>query len=265
MSAIAALRLKHKREHFTMIEGSNADKEFIEGVILQMIKDGIIINKKSLNEYDSFYRKLSTDNDNINPSQQPSATNAPSCFLSDTFTPPQDNIKIPAIDKIRNVQQNEDPKLEVQFSALKNYAVCEISALVQKIEQIPERVNTTLNKLKQNDNRNTDMLENNISFLQQELRSKNELIKSIMDTQTIVLETISKQNQFKRPDKNLSNVLQHHHKNYIEKVHHTSQHEKRNIQEQHFNLEQKPQSPSKNTTKQHSKNNRQPEKTHNKT
>ena len=53
-----------------------------------------------------------------------------------------------------------------------------------------------------------------------------------MDTQTMVLETISKQNQFKRPDENLSDVLQDHHNNYIKKVHHTSQHEQRNIQEQ---------------------------------
>ena len=109
------------------------------------------------------------------------------------------------------------------------------------------------------------MLENNISFLQQKLRSKDELIKSLMDAQTMVLETISKQNQFKRPDKNLSNVLMHHHNNYIEKVHHTSQHEQRSIQEQHFNLEQKPQSPSNSTMKEHSKNNCQSEKTHNKT
>ena len=44
LSAIAAVRLRHKRpdinsiyEHFTKIEGSNTDKEFIEGAILQMI------------------------------------------------------------------------------------------------------------------------------------------------------------------------------------------------------------------------------------
>ena len=88
LSAIAALRLKHKRidtnsiyEHFPKIEACNADKEFIEGVILQIIKDGIIINKKSTNWYDSFYRKLSNYNDNINPSQQP-ATNTQSHFLN---------------------------------------------------------------------------------------------------------------------------------------------------------------------------------------
>ena len=68
--------------------------------------------------------------------------------------------------------------------------MCEISALVQKIEQISESFNTTLNNLKQNDNRNTDMLENNISFLQQELRSKDELMKSLMDTQAMVLEMV---------------------------------------------------------------------------
>ena len=152
-----------------MIKVSNTNKEFIEEVILQMIKDGIIINKKSPNGYDAFYRKLSTDNHNINPSQQPSATNTPSRFLSDTFTPPQDNIKTPVINKIKNVQQSEDAKLDAQFPTLKGYVMCEISALVQKTEQISESVNTTLNNLKQNDNRNNDTLEDNISFLQQEL------------------------------------------------------------------------------------------------
>ena len=46
--------------------------------MLQMIKNEIIINKKSPNGCDSFYSKLSTDNENINPSEQPSATNTPS-------------------------------------------------------------------------------------------------------------------------------------------------------------------------------------------
>ena len=109
--------------------------------------------------------------------------------------------------------------------------MCEISALVQKIEHVPESVNTVLNNLKQNNNRNTDMLENrtedstilkhvhtmlnnlkqnnnrntnmlenNVSFLQQELRSTDDLIKSLMDTQTMVLEIISKENQFNKPE-----------------------------------------------------------------
>ena len=126
--------------------------------------------------------------------------------------------------------------------------MCEISALAQRIKQFLENFNRALNNLKQDD-RNTDMEKYNISFLQQEVRSKDELIKSLMGTLAIVLETISKQNQFKKPDKNLINVLQHQHKNYIKKVHHTSQYE------QHFNLKQKPQMPSNSATKQHSKSN----------
>ena len=43
------------------------------------------------------------------------------------------------------------------------------------------------------------------------------------------------------------------------------QHEQQNIQDQHFNIEQKPQSLSNSTTKEHSKSNYQSEKTHNKT
>ena len=125
-----------------------------------MIKNGTIKNRKSSNGYDSFYRKLSTDNDNINPSQQPSATNTPFRFLKDTFTPSQDNIQTPVIDKIKNVQKSEDvSKLETQFSALKSYVMCEISTLVRKIEQISKSVNTTLSSVKQNDNRNTVLLQ----------------------------------------------------------------------------------------------------------
>ena len=54
--------------------------------------------------------------------------------------------------------------------------MCEISALAQKIEQISKNFNTTLKK---NDDRDTNMVENNVSFLPQELRSKDELIKSL--------------------------------------------------------------------------------------
>ena len=81
------------------------------------------------------------------------------------------------------------------------------------------------------------MLGKNVYFLQQKLPSKEELIKPLIDNQTMVIETISKQNQFKKPDKNLRNVVQYQHKNSIEKVHNTSQNEQQNIHEQQLNLE----------------------------
>lgn len=105
------------------------------------------------------------------------------------------------------MQESEDvSKPQAQISALKYCVICEISILVQNVEQILESVNTAFSNLKQDDDKNTVMLEKSISFLQQELRSKDEIIKSLLDTQTIVLETISKQNQFKKEDKNLSDV-----------------------------------------------------------
>ena len=70
-------RLKQETLNFTTVEARNAAKEFTEYVMLQMIKNEIVINKKSPNGCDSFYSKLSTDNENINPSQQP-ATNTSS-------------------------------------------------------------------------------------------------------------------------------------------------------------------------------------------
>ena len=51
-------------------------------------------------------------------------------------------------------------KFEAHCSVLKSYVMCKISALVQKLGEILESVNTTFNNLKQNDNRNTDILEN---------------------------------------------------------------------------------------------------------
>ena len=62
-------------------------------------------HRRAPNGYDSFYRKLNADNENINPSQQPSATNTPSRFLSDAFTPPEDIIQTSVINKIKNVQK----------------------------------------------------------------------------------------------------------------------------------------------------------------
>ena len=86
-----------------------------------MIKDGIIINKKSPNGYDSFYRKVNTNNDNINPGQQPSATNTQSRFLSDTFTLPQDNIKTPVVDKILEFKKR---KILIESFVYSNFNYC---------------------------------------------------------------------------------------------------------------------------------------------
>ena len=90
------------------------------------------------------------------------------------------------------------------FLRSNSYVMCEICALVQKIEQNPERFNTTLNNLKQNDNRNTDMLRKKSVFHSKNYQRRTSKIDN--GYSNMILKIISKQNQFKRPDTNLTNV-----------------------------------------------------------
>ena len=83
------------------------------------------------------------------------------------------------------MQESEEvSKPQGQISALKNCVVCEISILVQKVQQILESVNKAFSNLKQDYEKNTVVLEKSISFLQQELRLKDEIIKSLMDSES---------------------------------------------------------------------------------
>ena len=79
MSAKTTIKIKHKRldinsiyEHFTNTSKRQvkADKKFFESAILQMINNGIIVNKKPRNGYELFYRNFSNDDGNSNYSQQ---------------------------------------------------------------------------------------------------------------------------------------------------------------------------------------------------
>ena len=60
--------------------------------------------------------------------------------------------------------------------------------------------NHVLKNLEVSQNSNTDLLKENVEYLKKELNSKDELIKSLVDTQTAILETIgkSKRNEEKR-------------------------------------------------------------------
>ena len=57
-------------------------------------------------------------------------------------------------------------------------------------------------------NRNIDALHKNIAFLQKELTEKNEIIKSLMETQTTVLDVISDlRHQPNTPEQNITKHL----------------------------------------------------------
>ena len=83
-------------------------------------------------------------------------------------------------------------KLEAQLYAIKSYVNCEVSILTNKIESISndfeKRINTLLGKEKSK----LEILQQNMTLLQNELLSKNEIIKSLIEIQSSILYTMPK-------------------------------------------------------------------------
>ena len=91
-------------------------------------------------------------------------------------------------------------KKEAQLSALKSLVNCEILIIDKRLNTFSDTLNHVLKNLEVSQNSNTDLLKENVEYLKKELNSKDELIKSLVDTQTAILETIgkSKRNEEKR-------------------------------------------------------------------
>lgn len=105
--------------------------------------------------------------------------------------------------KLAQIENNS--KIEAKLSAIKSYVKCEIVSINDKLNVFSEKFNK---KIKTFDNltKTLDLLQQNISFLQSQLVSKDELIKSLMDTQTTVLETLSKNKQEKPSEEESENA-----------------------------------------------------------
>ena len=70
---------------------------------------------------------------------------------------------------------------------MKSYMKCEISNIDQKVKSLYECFNGVKETEKSN-----EVLQKNVTFLQNELIRKDEIIKSLLETQTSILETVSK-------------------------------------------------------------------------
>ena len=109
-----------------------------------------------------------------------------------------ENSTIPSIPTDRNTPQlanivdksstNQDmEKIEAQPIAMKSYIKCEISNIDQKIKSLYECFNGVKETEKSN-----EVLQKNVTFLPNELIRKDEIIKSLFETHTSVLKTVSK-------------------------------------------------------------------------
>ena len=84
------------------------------------------------------------------------------------------------------------------MSALKSHEECELSALANKRETMSPNLWKTVNAQQDSVYKNIELLQQNFSYLQKELSSKNETIKSLLGVQSALIETINKpiQNEF---------------------------------------------------------------------
>lgn len=84
------------------------------------------------------------------------------------------------------------------MSVLKSHEECELSALANKRETMSPNLWKTVNAQQDSVYKNIELLQQNFSYLQKELSSKNEMIKSLLGVQSALIETINKpiQNEF---------------------------------------------------------------------
>ena len=94
--------------------------------------------------------------------------------------------------------KNYIQKIEAQMPALKSHEECVLSALANKRERMSPNLWKTVNAQQESVYKNIELLQQNFSYLQKELSSKNETIKSLLGVQSALIETINKpiQNEF---------------------------------------------------------------------
>ena len=98
-------------------------------------------------------------------------------------------------------------QIEAQLSALKSYVNCEISSLHSKIESISQSLQVTLKVFQERENKTNEIFHQNMTFLQNELLTKNEIIKSLTETQTTILEALSSFKSNQQCECNQTNLL----------------------------------------------------------
>ena len=120
-----------------------------------------------------------------NPLAQPIRETEP-VTNPDLHTPLPSNKK----DHFQHDQQQIINRLEAQISALKSHLKCEVSTMNSRIDLLSEVIENKINVLS-DQCKNIEVLQDNIKFLQMELKTKNEIIKNLLDTQSAIVESLS--------------------------------------------------------------------------
>ena len=73
---------------------------------------------------------------------------------------------------------------------MKSHLKCEVSTINIRTDLLSEVIENKVNVLS-DQCKNIEVLQDNIKFLQMELKTKNEIIKNLLDTQSAIVESLS--------------------------------------------------------------------------
>ena len=194
---------------------------FVKGpTIAQLLEQKIIVSKSSQSGKDSYRRITINDPSTFDDQHIDSPDEKTECILqsddphnvplyesakcdfsievnskyqltSETQTPPSTFPEIPHISVIKDQTQQKVLRVEPELSAIKSHFKCELSTLNSKIESLTTSLNGALRKLENHPHKCCSIVEDNLLFLQKEVLSKDDIIKSLVETQTAILDSIS--------------------------------------------------------------------------
>ena len=98
-------------------------------------------------------------------------------------------------------------KIEAQLSTLRSYVSCEISSLHSKKESISQSLQENLKAFQERGTKTNEIFHQNMTFSQNELLIKNEIIKYLTETQTTILEALSSFKSNQQYEGNQTNLL----------------------------------------------------------
>ena len=96
---------------------------------------------------------------------------------------------------------------KAKFSALTGCIDCKMSILNSKVDLFKESLKETITNIGKCENNNMEILQENISFVQEEVfLAKNNIIKSMMETQTVALKAITNRKEKPQDQHELPNI-----------------------------------------------------------
>ena len=188
LCAIDRIKEKKKRpdidsiyDYLSRTEVSNIDKVSVEQILNELVKENVLVNKKTslgdsfrqINTPQNLVNSLHSDScsnneltvtESVNSEESTADNNTPSTH-GDIQTP------LTTKDNLSSLTKHSDEafmNMEAKFSALESYIDCEISILNSKSDLFLESLKETITEIEKRESNNIEIPLENIRFLQKD-------------------------------------------------------------------------------------------------